>query len=763
MPLNLSKHLLPGLLIAATAIHSAPALLAIATLDLPGGDLSGLTAPVESGLPGNNFWGIGSGLAWAGGNKFLAVPDRGPNATTYTNGPLIDNTTSYIARVRSLDLNLSAVPSGSLPYTLTASLTATTLLYSETPLIYGATAGLPGAVPASNTATKNYFTGRSDNFGPGLSTDPDFARIDPEAIRLSRDGKSVFIADEYGPYVYQFERSTGKRIRSLALPNHFAISNLFPVGAAEISGNTSGRVTNKGMEGLAITPDGKTLVGFVQSPLIQDGGDGGRANRIVTIDIASGATHEYVYDNLLTVPVVKTYNSSEILALNNHQFLVLERDGKGLGDGSKAVIKQLYSIDIAGATDVSGISGETNLLPFAPAKKLFLDMAAALKANGILDTQIPAKLEGIAIGQDIIRAGVVNHTLYVGNDNDFFPTIAGPNKFFVFAFTDADLAATNLSYAAQVFNVKPVADAGANTTLTSSQVSGTTLTGTVSDEDGDALSCRWLEGVTVLKASFPAAGGSCPLALSGLGLSIGTHVLTLEVNDSKDTAANDVMLSIGNSSPTVTAAGGGVYEVNTSVTLSGQVSDFDGDLLTFSWTVDGVPACSGNISAPAGGAPIALAGCTVSGLALGAHAALLTVSDGINAPVSADQSIEMEDVSAPTVAPVASPSILWPPMHQMVDVVIHANAADDGGIVNLSATVSSNEAQEGLGDGDTAGDWSEPMIDQASGSITLKLRAERSGRGNGRTYSVTVSAEDLGGNVSHATVAIKVPFNQSKK
>ena len=32
-------------------------------------------------------------------------------------------------------------------------------------------------------------------------------------------------------------------------------------------------LTNKGMEGLAITPDGKTLVGAMQSPLIQDGGD----------------------------------------------------------------------------------------------------------------------------------------------------------------------------------------------------------------------------------------------------------------------------------------------------------------------------------------------------------------------------------------------------------------------------------------------------------------------------------------------------------
>jgi len=68
------------------------------------------------------------------------------------------------------------------------------------------------------------------------------------------------ISDEYGPYVYQFNRYTGKRIKVFTLPSKFAVSNLSPVGATEISNNQSGRVANKGMEGLAITPDGKTLV-----------------------------------------------------------------------------------------------------------------------------------------------------------------------------------------------------------------------------------------------------------------------------------------------------------------------------------------------------------------------------------------------------------------------------------------------------------------------------------------------------------------------
>src|SRR5437868_2183168 len=82
----------------------------------------------------------------------------------------------------------SSAPGAGLPFVLTPTLKATTLLYGQTPLIYGNTPGIvpQSGVPAANTADKFFFTGRSDNFEFGhFSTDPDFARIDPEAIRVS--------------------------------------------------------------------------------------------------------------------------------------------------------------------------------------------------------------------------------------------------------------------------------------------------------------------------------------------------------------------------------------------------------------------------------------------------------------------------------------------------------------------------------------------------------------------------------------------------
>ena len=100
----------------------------------------------------------------------------------------------------------------------------------------------------------------------------------------------------------------------------------------------------------------------------------------------------------------------------------------------------------------------------------------------------------------------------------------------------------------------------------------------------------------------------------------------------------------------------------------------------------------------------------------------------------------------------------------MVDIIIEANAEDDSGLpVTLSATVSSNEPQDGQGDGDQSPDWTEPVIDQENGIITLQLRSERSGSGDGRIYTITITATDQADNSSQAEVEIIVPHDKRKK
>ena len=467
------KLLLPAVIASLCVVTSAQAtiisgqLIAIGSLSGSSAgvntDLSGLTGLLENGVAGNFLGGIGSGLAWAGGNTFLATPDRGPNATTYN--AAVDHTSSYISRFHTITLDLTANTSGvGLAYNLTPTLTATTLLSSATALNYGTGTGLgnkldgtplgSGAPVLNTTNSTNYFTGRSDNYGSAnalgapdsTSANPSNGRFDPEGVRVSNDGLSVFISDEYGPYVNQFNRTTGERIRSFALPANLAVPNLDPVGATEIANNTTtGRVTNKGMEGLAITPDGTMLVGIMQAALGKDAAVDGKSIRIVTIDIASGTTSQYAYR------LTNGSGASEIIAINNHEFLVDERDGKGLGDSTNAVVKKLFKIDLAGATEVSGITGTSALGAAAVSKTLFLDVAATLNANGITPANVPAKIEAMAFGQDITDNGTLFRTLYIANDNDFIPGTAGSNNFYVFA-----VAATALDYQAQQISAVPV-------------------------------------------------------------------------------------------------------------------------------------------------------------------------------------------------------------------------------------------------------------------------------------------------------------------
>src|SRR5215471_5467450 len=146
----MNKIRLTSLLTATLALAlslgqaAQPTLIAIGSLtDSRAGanlDLSGLTYALENGAPANLLGGLGSAITYDVGKKFLALPDRGPNAIP--SHPLIDDTASYINRFHTIEMDLDANPAGPLPFTLTARLQTTTLLYSSTPLVYGTGTGL---------------------------------------------------------------------------------------------------------------------------------------------------------------------------------------------------------------------------------------------------------------------------------------------------------------------------------------------------------------------------------------------------------------------------------------------------------------------------------------------------------------------------------------------------------------------------------------------------------------------------------------------
>jgi hypothetical protein len=123
---------------------------------------------------------------------------------------------------------------------------------------------------------------------------------------------------------------------------------------------------------------------------------------------------------------------SEILAINDREFLVLERDGKA---GAEAAFKKLFRIDLTNATDVSAVTLPQKGQPegvVPAAKNLFLDLLdPAYKLAG---ATFPAKLEGLAFGPDLPDG---RHLLLVVNDNDL--SADNPSCVYAFAVDVGDL------------------------------------------------------------------------------------------------------------------------------------------------------------------------------------------------------------------------------------------------------------------------------------------------------------------------------------
>jgi hypothetical protein len=385
---------------AAHAQTATPSLIGSAHIPGNARDRSGLAGRIltnaggDTGLPADLFGGAGSAIDYTGADDlYLMASDRGPS----------DGDARYPARVHTVRITVR--PGDARP--VTAAVVGTTLLTDAAGRPYD---GSAAALSASAGET---------------------LRLDPEGLRVAAD-RSFWVADEYGPFVFHFD-VRGKQLGAFHLPPKFMAATASANADVELFSNLLGRQPNRGMEGLALTPDGRTLVGILQSPLIQDHAvdaefkRAGQLIRIVTMDLAAGGTHEYVY------PLASgKLGVNEILAIDGTRFLVIERDGKG---GAAARTKHVYAIDLAGATDVSapvaaggrtidytGATPDTGLPGALPAgitparKRLFLDLLDP--AYRLAGEAMPEKVEGLAWGPPLPGG---DRLLLVTTDNDFRP------------------------------------------------------------------------------------------------------------------------------------------------------------------------------------------------------------------------------------------------------------------------------------------------------------------------------------------------------
>jgi hypothetical protein len=252
---------------------------------------------------------------------------------------------------------------------------------------------------------------------------------DPEGLVALRDG-TFWVSDEYGPYLTHFDRF-GYEIGRLT-PYTSSPDNAFHEIVGYLPQELKNRIVNKGMEGLTVTPDGKMLVGVMQSALQQPDLAAGAAAkvapaRIVTIDLRTYQTKQYLY--LLTDPGTTKSANSEITALSNTQFLVDERDG----NFEPFAFKQLFEADLNGATDVTGLTLDGKSVE---AYVGTLGTNAALQALSARGVQVANKQVFVDFGSLVSQLdptgrffssdkveGVATpdggKTLYVANDSDF--------------------------------------------------------------------------------------------------------------------------------------------------------------------------------------------------------------------------------------------------------------------------------------------------------------------------------------------------------
>jgi hypothetical protein len=324
-------------------------------------------------------------------------------------------------------------------------------------------------------------------------------------------------------------------------------------------------------------------------------------------------------------------------------------------------------------------------------------------------------------------SGVYNATLTVKFDSAL-------NK------TETDTAIITVSK-----NQPPVANAGPDQTVEqmSSEGATVTLNGTgSSDPDNDTLTYYW-------NWTGGSAMGATPTAL----FPVGNTTVTLTVTDGQFNVTDTVNIIVQpDTTPPVVNAGPDVTveqesHAGTQVTLNGTATDSVSTRFNFTWNEDGMV-----LKAEANVTDTVL----IYTFNLGSHVVTLAATDEAGNTGNDSVTVTVVDTTPPEINATATPSNLWSPNHKYVEVKVTVTAYDvcDPSPTVTLVSITSNEPDNGMGDGNTVNDI--VILDD----FTFNLNAERSGLGYGRSYTIIYEATDMSGNSAMATVTVYVPHNQ---
>ncbi|KSB90576.1 hypothetical protein AS593_21590 [Caulobacter vibrioides] len=405
-------------------------LVAAGRLDAATRDFKGDTLGSFSGMALRSWRRLADG-SYEG--ELLTLPDRGPNGVGSVAG-----TVDYANRLHAHRLTLAG---GKLTITPTGGF----VLRDESNQPF------TGKDPGGNVLSRRGVRYPSPASGEGAGR----ISLDSEAVAYLPDG-AFYVSDEYAAGIYLFD-ADGRQTGAIQAPP--ALLPMHQEGQLDFTAERApdaGRRNNQGLEALAVTPDGRRLVAILQSATVQDtaGKDAATRNvtRILVYDISRTRTPKAPIGHyLLQLPTVReagdgqpadaTAAQSEMLALNDHQFLVLARDANGRGKGSTRapVFKSVLLVDIDGATNLAGTPYEltarqaarngapvAGLAPAAQAQLVnLLDPVQLAKVGMNLSTapsdrfSLSEKWEAMALAPVLDPAAPNDVFLLVGNDNDF--------------------------------------------------------------------------------------------------------------------------------------------------------------------------------------------------------------------------------------------------------------------------------------------------------------------------------------------------------
>jgi len=235
---------------------------------------------------------------------------------------------------------------------------------------------------------------------------------DIETIRFDPLDDSIWYASEgsrklgLDPFV-RHARRDGTYLDTLPVPAMF-----------KVSAQETGSRNNLSFEGLGFAPDGRSLWLGMEAPLYQDGPlagiERGAVSRITRFDRAGRVLAQYAYplDPIQSRPAPGRFADngvSEILAVNEHQLLALERSGVQDAAGVFKFYIRLYRFDTDRATDVRNVAALAGAAYAAVSKRLLLNLNAS-------DLPKVDNLEGMAWGPKLANG---HDTLVLVSDDNF--------------------------------------------------------------------------------------------------------------------------------------------------------------------------------------------------------------------------------------------------------------------------------------------------------------------------------------------------------